>query len=707
MPVDPSPGPSGPNCIALLESDPGGPQSIEIEAAGTSQPGEIAFTMRSQTLVGDDADRAGLDGEPVGAGPGSLPLSDVPDPSGATTDGPHLHERWNEARKLELSYCINSVGADDEIGAEQYDYVKSTLALVASEWERTSGVNFVHLDQDDRPFSPPHFSVLPNPDPFGEDIVVAEPQCESSTVAYFGLISFGSGGVLGQINFQPEDWNDSGLEPDNTFLRRTLQVNSSLLGGSSALFTTLRHEIGHILGFAHEEAAVQGDDCFSPDSRPLTPVDSLSVMATPACASLSDADFLSPRDQLSAYLLHNTARARFETRGPGIGYRYASGAGAQILWHGRGASEGVLWVPMDGDAGLNDFLPQPFAYHPVGNPPPAGWYPDENEVVIPLQLSGDPNQFDLLMHGPGPDANDFVVLNAGGAAVTTQAWTDDEFSVPVVGRFNSNALDRDVVYLYRPGVDDDAALHVDNGNVVVTTDVPQSRDFAYPLAAPFRGPGELDDILWFDPQNLRITGWVMGPGIVNRIGTQVLDLPDFGLGVGDYTPAVGDFNGDGKADVMLHGVSHAPSSHDDIVDLLMLSQSTVSTLIFDAVPKAIGRGYRPFVGDFDGDGIDDIFWHRSWNMTSKGPSPDTTGPNFIWYFDAAGGHEARAMVTEGDYTPYVGDFDGDGCHDIAWFDSPNDVIHLWTCMPAVRDFNCGGEWTTPADMAPVGVHWGF
>ena len=92
---------------------------------------------------------------------------------------------------------------------------------------------------------------------------------------------------------------------------------------------------------------------------------------------------------------------------------------------------------------------------------------------------------------------------------------------------------------------------------------------------------------------------------------------------------------------------------------------------------------------------------------SNGASTTTTGPSFVWYFDGTGGHEAEAFVVDGDHSPYVGDFDADGCHDIAWFDAVGDTLHVWRCLPGSRDFDCGVPAPTPPDAAPVGMHWGF
>ncbi|MCX4242528.1 hypothetical protein [Paraliomyxa miuraensis] len=74
---------------------------------------------------------------------------------------------------------------------------------------------------------------------------------------------------------------------------------------------------------------------------------------------------------------------------------------------------------------------------------------------------------------------------------------------------------------------------------------------------------------------------------------------------------------------------------------------------------------------------------------------------------ASGRHQTETFVLEGDYSPYVGDFDADGCHDIAWFDAVEDELHVWRCLPGERDFDCGDTAQTPPNAAPVGMHWGF
>ena len=61
------------------------------------------------------------------------------------------------------------------------------------------------------------------------------------------------------------------------------------------------------------------------------------------------------------------------------------------------------------------------------------------------------------------------------------------------------------------------------------------------------------------------------------------------------------------------------------------------------------------VGDFDGDGKDDLFW-RNWH----------TGANTIWKSADPNTRQATLTVSASWYVDLVGDFDGDGRDDLFW-----------------------------------------
>jgi hypothetical protein len=670
------------------------------EPAAASQPGTVARVVE---MGGDDRlDEGPSQSQAGGEAPSAVTTQGRP--AGATTQDPHIHERSGESRKLELSCCINGMPGDDAENEASYHKMIRALHSTMAEWERVSGANFVHVAEDDRPEA--ETFVIPQ----GGDLI-ARADCAAGTEAYFGVISLRNA-PPGKTNAVPQAWNDPALEPIGGNLVRTILLRNSPIAafGNEELLLVLRHELGHMMGFFHEEAnhpdSVE-DGCSDPNPRQLTPVDPRSVMTTPGCTGFSDdAEHLTHYDRLSAFYLQHTPRSRFETRTSPVGYRYGGviGNGAEILWHSEGGTQGTLWHPQTGAGGIT-FVAEPFPYASSGTIPLGGWFPNQSEVVIPVKLDA-PNSFGLLFHGPGPDVDDLVVFNSAGSATAVE-WSHDAFAVPVVGRFDGSNLGRDVVYLYLPGTEASTALVADD-DVSIVTEVPQQPAFAYPLAAPYRGTAYPDDIVWFEPEPGRVITW--------RLASDAFELAEpparrsqgeLGIVPGENIPAIGDFNGDGRADIMWQGVSNLPAGFLDIEDVLWLSVSTPTELAFATVPKSVGHSFRPFVGDFDGDGIDDIFWHRSWGLTSDGPSAWATGPSYMWYHDETGAHEAKPFALEGDSSPYVGDFDADGCHDIAWFDAVGDVLHVWQCLPGARDFDCGVAMPTPPDHAPVGMHWGF
>lgn len=124
---------------------------------------------------------------------------------------------------------------------------------------------------------------------------------------------------------------------------------------------------------------------------------------------------------------------------------------------------------------------------------------------------------------------------------------------------------------------------------------------------------------------------------------------------GNYTPAVGDFNGDGESDIFWYGTGTNPDS---------LWYGSPSGSFVPASAKVSGT-YQPVVGDYDGDGRDDIFWYGT-----------GTNPDSLWYGRNSGFAYASAKVS-GTYTPVAGDVDGDGRDDIVWYGPGTNPDSLW------------------------------
>jgi phospholipase/lecithinase/hemolysin len=177
----------------------------------------------------------------------------------------------------------------------------------------------------------------------------------------------------------------------------------------------------------------------------------------------------------------------------------------------------------------------------------------------------------------------------------------------------------------------------------------------------FNGDG-YGDILWRNT-NGDTSVWLMTG---NATQVQVLSSTDLGsVPTGWSVAQTGDFNGDGKTDILWH------NSNGDTSIWLMTSNGTqmqvLSTTDLGVVPTSWSIAGT---GDFNGDGYADILWHNSngntsiWLMTSNGTQMQvlsTTG---------FGGVPTSWNIA------LTGDFNGDGKSDILWRNSNGDTS-IW------------------------------
>jgi hypothetical protein len=106
--------------------------------------------------------------------------------------------------------------------------------------------------------------------------------------------------------------------------------------------------------------------------------------------------------------------------------------------------------------------------------------------------------------------------------------------------------------------------------------------------------------------------------------------------------------------------------------------------------------HDPVVGDFDGDGQADVIWYGA------GHECDTAwfGADHQTFFDPKevfGTAYTAALEVEGDYAATVGDFDGDGRDDIGWYDAADGTSELWYGN-ADRTFDKSATFTLPEGL---------
>ncbi|MDE0802011.1 MAG: hypothetical protein OSA99_01685 [Acidimicrobiales bacterium] len=130
---------------------------------------------------------------------------------------------------------------------------------------------------------------------------------------------------------------------------------------------------------------------------------------------------------------------------------------------------------------------------------------------------------------------------------------------------------------------------------------------------------------------------------------------------GTYQPLVG-ISSCGGAPESLFILWYAPGSANDY--LWRLDDPSVDDHTSEPLP--VNGVYEPIVGDFDGDGCDDIFWY------APGSARD-----YIWYGNAAGGFDSKSVTVNGTYRPVAANMSADDTDDVFWYAPGSGQEFIW------------------------------
>ncbi|MEW6246283.1 MAG: toxin TcdB middle/N-terminal domain-containing protein [Nitrospirota bacterium] len=160
----------------------------------------------------------------------------------------------------------------------------------------------------------------------------------------------------------------------------------------------------------------------------------------------------------------------------------------------------------------------------------------------------------------------------------------------------------------------------------------------------------------------------------------------WGAGWSDYELHTGDFNGDGKTDIYLHG-RPGTGNHD----YMGLSTGTG----FNVTPWTWTSGgnwtdYEVILGDFNGDAKTDLYIHQRYPGAPYDYMGTSTGTGFQLWTWTSGGNWA-------DYQVIPGDYNGDGKTDIyiheRYVGAPYDYMGLSTGTGfQLWTWSSGGNW---------------
>lgn len=279
------------------------------------------------------------------------------------------------------------------------------------------------------------------------------------------------------------------------------------------------------------------------------------------------------------------------------------------------------------------------------------------------QFSASKSGVSVLRRTIGSNTSTGYLWSSNGTSFSSQAQSVGGNYLPFSGDFNADG--RADLGLYGSWTRPDAIAYSDGNQTFHQSSSALNQAGAFePVAGDFNGDGRTD-VYWYEPGNDPVIAFSNRAGANYDSSARVDTLSFKGTGTSwsseslaqDWTaePIVGDFDHNGLDDILWY----RPGSASDSLWLMRSDGNGGTTVVRKSLQ--IGGNYTPVAGDFNGNGYTDIYWY------APGAAKDV-----IWWFGEGGEHVASTstaamQVTRADYRPFAGDFNGDGKAEIFWY----------------------------------------
>jgi FG-GAP-like repeat/FG-GAP repeat len=264
---------------------------------------------------------------------------------------------------------------------------------------------------------------------------------------------------------------------------------------------------------------------------------------------------------------------------------------------------------------------------------------------------------DLLWQAAGTGSTVMWLMNGTSLAVPPSAFAlggSTDWSVVATGDFNGDGY---ADLIWRQASTGYTVMWLMNGaslpNVMSAAFIGGDPGWSVVATGDFNGDGKTD-LIWHQASTGATVMWLMN-------GASVLQAISLGTSTDWSVAATGDFNGDGATDLVWR------QNSTGAIVVWLLNGSSLPNILGAASIGGSSAWTVAATGDFNGDGKDDLVWRNA-----------STGATWIWFMNGITATASLKVSTGTDWSIIgTGDFNGDGITDVVWQQASTGATVVW------------------------------